>query len=45
MKHERVFSTEREANNFAVQTGGHYFRTIDGLGKVIWIVIYYKEIL
>lgn len=45
MTQRRVFPTEQEANSFAIQSGGYYYRTFDGFGKIVWIVVYQKETL
>lgn len=45
MKQRRVFQTEQEANDFARSTGGHYYRTFDGFGKIVWVVVYERNTL
>lgn len=44
-KQRRVFATEKEANLFAQVSGGYYYKTYDGFGKLVYIVVYEKETL
>lgn len=45
MQQRRVFHTEEEANAFARSCGGHYYRTFDGFGQIVWIVVYERSAL